>query len=312
MKYGLRWHHTALRVKDPKISVEFYTKNFGMQLVEKITNDNRSTYFLVVPRIERPPHEASIESLWNSNETFLALCHLHGTEKDDDFKVNHGNKEPHRGFGHIAFNVGDVEAACDKLESLGVLFQKKPNEGRMKGLAFALDPDGYWIEIVKRSRQGQSIEEPMNLSQTMIRVKDPKKSLKFYLGILGLKLVREMPMSDFTNYFLVCLPSNEQVPDPKSDEASDFCMGLYPPVLELTHNHGTESQEAFKYHSGNEPPKGFSHIGFLVDDLGTVRSALEAEHVQFTESPGGTLLASDPDGYLVQLFQKEGEICGAT
>ena len=30
-------------------------------------------------------------------------------------------------------------------------FQKKPDEGRMKGLAFALDPDGYWVEIVPRT-----------------------------------------------------------------------------------------------------------------------------------------------------------------
>jgi len=32
-------------------------------------------------------------------------------------------------------------------------FKKKPDEGRMKGLAFALDPDGYWIEIIKRSEK---------------------------------------------------------------------------------------------------------------------------------------------------------------
>lgn len=44
----------------------------------------------------------------------------------------------------------DVQAACDEMEANGVLFQKKPNEGRMKGLAFVLDPDGYWVEIITR------------------------------------------------------------------------------------------------------------------------------------------------------------------
>lgn len=43
--------------------------------------------------------------------------------------------------------VPDVEAACERFESLGVSFIKRPNEGRMKGLAFIRDPDGYWIEI---------------------------------------------------------------------------------------------------------------------------------------------------------------------
>lgn len=45
----------------------------------------------------------------------------------------------------------DVYADCDELEKNGVKFQKKPDEGKMKGLAFALDPDGYWIELVKRN-----------------------------------------------------------------------------------------------------------------------------------------------------------------
>ncbi len=43
--------------------------------------------------------------------------------------------------------VPDVYAACERFEKLGVDFVKKPNDGRMKGLAFVKDPDGYWIEI---------------------------------------------------------------------------------------------------------------------------------------------------------------------
>ena len=38
----------------------------------------------------------------------------------------------------------------DKLEQAGCRFKKKPDEGRMKGLAFVYDPDGYWVELVKR------------------------------------------------------------------------------------------------------------------------------------------------------------------
>ena len=41
---------------------------------------------------------------------------------------------------------------------------------------------------------------------------------------------------------------------------------LFNPVLELTHNHGTEHQEDFSHFTGNEPErKGFGHIGFLVE-----------------------------------------------
>jgi len=44
--------------------------------------------------------------------------------------------------------VPDVYAACKRFEDLGVEFQKKPDAGNMKGIAFIKDPDGYWIEIL--------------------------------------------------------------------------------------------------------------------------------------------------------------------
>jgi lactoylglutathione lyase len=47
-----------------------------------------------------------------------------------------------------------------------------------------------------------------------------------------------------------------------------MCSRFINPVLELTHNHGTESNENFSYLNGNsEPFKGFGHIGFIVDDV---------------------------------------------
>ncbi len=43
-----------------------------------------------------------------------------------------------RGFGHVAFAVDDVYTTSTALESAGVDFVKRPDEGRMKGLAFCL------------------------------------------------------------------------------------------------------------------------------------------------------------------------------
>lgn len=78
----------------------------------------------------------------------LQLCHNWGTESDTNFKGYHnGNKEP-QGFGHICITVDDIDASCKYFEEKGVRFQKKLTDGRMKNLAFILDPDDYWIEVV--------------------------------------------------------------------------------------------------------------------------------------------------------------------
>ena len=192
--------------------------------------------------------------------------------------------------------------------------RKKPNEGRMKGLAFALDPDGYWVELLRGGKKGQN-----TLAQTMLRVKeledggffwhikwvvvgleikehifcllckkvwsriqrwiclicfvlpwwigrwsvsflviwkkDPKKSLEFYTKHLGMTLLSHHDYEDFSLYYLGTVPEGDsEFPDDR-------------PVLELTHNHGTEQDENFQHYNGNEAErKGFGHLGFLVDD----------------------------------------------
>lgn len=49
------------------------------------------------------------------NYTCLELTHNWGSEEDENFKVNNGNVEPYRGFGHIAVMTKDVYGACDEL-----------------------------------------------------------------------------------------------------------------------------------------------------------------------------------------------------
>ena len=80
-------------------------------------------------------------------EAMLELTHNWGTEHEEGFEYHNGNDEP-QGFGHIGVTVPDVYAASQRFEKLGVPFVKKPDDGKMKGLAFIKDPDGYWIEIL--------------------------------------------------------------------------------------------------------------------------------------------------------------------
>ena len=144
-------------------------------------------------------------------------CLSSRTNHEDSGEVYHAGNEEGDGFGHIAFNCDDVYASCNRLEEQGVTFKKKPDEGRMKGLAFAYDPDGYWVEIVPRSDKSE-IKQEFNLSQTMMRIKDPARSLPFYRDGMGMTLVREShyPEANFSNYFLATLPSWYSTPNTRS------------------------------------------------------------------------------------------------
>lgn len=83
----------------------------------------------------------------------LELTYNHGTETISDYHYHNGNSEP-RGFGHICITVPNLYVACERMLSLGVPFQKKPEEGRMKYVAFIRDPDDYWIEIMQYHADG--------------------------------------------------------------------------------------------------------------------------------------------------------------
>lgn len=76
-----------------------------------------------------------------------------------------------------------LEHACTRLEDLGVKFQKKLTDGRMKNIAFCLDPDGYWVELIGQEKlhKEQTDVADYRLNHTMFRIKDPKVSLKYPL-----------------------------------------------------------------------------------------------------------------------------------
>ena len=160
------FNQTMLRIKNPKISLDFYTRIIGMSLYRKLDfPDMKFTlYFLAMKNDvdnENVPTSDNARTTWTFNQrAMLELTHNWGTENDGEFKYHNGNSEP-QGFGHIGFSVPDVYKASERFEKLGVKFVKKPDDGKMKGLAFITDPDGYWIEIL----QADMIEKNSSASE---------------------------------------------------------------------------------------------------------------------------------------------------
>ncbi|KAK7575839.1 hypothetical protein V9T40_012125 [Parthenolecanium corni] len=142
------------RIKDPKKSLKFYVDALGMTLLDKIDFPSMkfSLYFVgYVNPDEVPKDDADARYKWMlSKSTVLELTHNWGTENDSNFSYHNGNADP-RGYGHIGIQVPDLDEACARLEKLNVDFLKKPSEGKMRGIAFIKDPDGYWIELLTRN-----------------------------------------------------------------------------------------------------------------------------------------------------------------
>ncbi|KAF7979840.1 hypothetical protein HWV62_40581 [Athelia sp. TMB] len=139
---SFKFNHTMIRVKDPKASLHFYTEILGMDLISEMKNADFTLYFLAFDHGDGLSPEEKAHTRF-SREGVLELTHNHGTESDPAFAgYASGNSEPGRGFGHLAITVADVDAACARFEALGVPFKKRPSEGKMRNIAFILDPDG--------------------------------------------------------------------------------------------------------------------------------------------------------------------------
>ncbi|PGH11067.1 lactoylglutathione lyase [Helicocarpus griseus UAMH5409] len=297
-----------LRVKDPKRSVEFY-KFLGLSQINKLDfpENKFSLYFLAYDS----PQSISGSRHWTDRSGVVELTHNYGTENDPSYSVVNGNTEPHRGFGHLAISVDNIELACKRLEDAGYAFQKKPTDGRMKNIAFVKDPDGYWVEIVRGQDTDANVSQTdpstYRMNHTMLRIKDPEASLKFYQETFGMKLLRffELQGADCTLYFLSYPESNP----PLRQGAQNPAAG-WEGMLELTWNHGTEKQEGKVYHDGNSEPQGFGHICVSVDDLDAACARFESQNVNWKKRLTDGRMKNvafilDPDGYWIEIIQNE-------
>ena len=148
-------------------------------------------------------------------------------------------------------------------------------------------------------------------NHTMLRVKDPAKSLEFYTGVLGMTLlaVKKFPEMEFDLYFLAKLTESERDNLPAGDDLEIFAFRQRG-ILELTHNYGTESQADFSYHDGNSEPQGFGHICFSVPNLADAVAWFDKNNVEFKKRPeDGSMkniaFIKDVDGYWIEIVQAD-------
>ncbi len=126
----MRILHTMLRVGDLQRAIDFYTKVMGMDLI-------RTT--------DRPDQKYSLAFVGYGSESEHAVLEL-------TFNYGVTQYDLGAGYGHIAIEVADAAAACQKIKTNGgqVTREAGPVKGGSTVIAFVTDPDGYKIELIER------------------------------------------------------------------------------------------------------------------------------------------------------------------
>lgn len=122
----MRYLHTMLRVRDLDAALDFFVKKLGLVEVRRRDSD-KGRFTLVFLASGAPDDDAQIELTHNWDE-----------------------KEPYptgRFFGHLAYEVDDIYATCERLAGAGVVINRPPRDGRM---AFVKSPDGHSVELLQR------------------------------------------------------------------------------------------------------------------------------------------------------------------
>lgn len=127
----MEYLHTMVRVSDLDASLDFYCNKLG--LVEMSRKDYEQGRFTLV--FLAAPGDAG-----RARETKAPMVEL--TYNWDPEEYGGG-----RNFGHLAYRVDDIYAACERLMKGGVVINRPPRDGRM---AFVRSPDGVSIELLQK------------------------------------------------------------------------------------------------------------------------------------------------------------------
>jgi lactoylglutathione lyase len=120
----MKYLHTMVRVNDLDKSLEFYCEHLGLKQLQR--RDFEEARFSLVFLAAQGDEEAQVELTYNW----------------DPEEYDEG-----RNFGHLAYAVDNIYAACQKLMDAGVTINRPPRDGHM---AFVRSPDNISIELLQR------------------------------------------------------------------------------------------------------------------------------------------------------------------
>jgi len=122
----MKYLHTMVRVTDIEQSKRFWCDGLGLREARRSENE-KGRYTLVFLSAPGDP-SAEVELTFNW-----------------DPEVYTGG----RNFGHLAYEVDDINALCQHLMDMGVTINRPPRDG---GMAFVRSPDGISVELIQKGK----------------------------------------------------------------------------------------------------------------------------------------------------------------
>jgi lactoylglutathione lyase len=129
----MRYLHTMLRVTDVDASMDFFCNKLGLVQQRRVDVEQGRFSLIFLSPPDQP--DAQVELTWNWDP--------------EDYTGG-------RNFGHLAYEVDDIYALCQKLMDEGVTINRPPRDGNM---AFVRSPDNISVELLQKGKP-LPVQEP--------------------------------------------------------------------------------------------------------------------------------------------------------
>jgi lactoylglutathione lyase len=127
----MEYLHTMVRVGNVDAALDFWCNKLGLVEVRRIENE-KGRYTLIFLAAQN-----DVERAKDTRSPLLELTH----------NWDENSYQGGRNFGHLAYNVDDIYATCQRLMDKGVTINRPPRDGHM---AFVRSPDGISIELLQK------------------------------------------------------------------------------------------------------------------------------------------------------------------
>ena len=132
--------HTMVRVTDIDAALKFYGEGLGLTQIGRYDSEQGRFTLVFLASPDDVERCGGIPEGARPTQMSIPMIELTHNWDPEDYAGG-------RNFGHLAYRVADIYAACEQFQKLGVAISRPPRDGRM---AFVRSPDGISVELLQK------------------------------------------------------------------------------------------------------------------------------------------------------------------